>query len=60
MVLVLVRVGVQVEVAVPPADEQPDREEHDQRRDRRLRALLHPLGQELLEEQDRQPEQRRA
>ena len=57
MVLVLVGVRVQVEVAVPPADEEPERQEHDQRGDGRLGALLHPLGQELLEEEDRQPEQ---
>ena len=54
VVLVLVDVGVQVEVAVAPADEQPEREEHDQRRDGGLGALLHALGQELLEEEDRQ------
>ena len=48
---------VQVEVTVAPADEKPDREEDDQRRDGGLGALLHALGQELLEEEDRQPEQ---
>ena len=57
VLLVLVRMSVQVEVAVPPADEEPDREEHDQRRHRGLGALLHALRQELLEEQDRQAEQ---
>ena len=57
MVLVLVGVRVQVEVAVPPAHEQPDREEDDQRRDGGLRALLQALGQELLEEEDRETEE---
>ena len=57
MVLVIVHVRMEVEVAVPPADEETEGEEDDQRRHGRLRALLHPLGQELLEEQDRQPEQ---
>ena len=48
---------MQVEVAVPPPDEEPERQEHDQRGDGRLSALLHPFGQELLEEENRQPEQ---
>ena len=44
------------EHAVAPADEQPNREEDDQRRDRGLRALLDPLGEEPLGEEDRQAE----
>jgi len=57
MVLVLMGVRVQVEVAMSPAHEEPQRQEHDQRGHGRLGALLHPLGQELLEEEDRQPEE---
>ena len=47
---------VEVEVAVAPADEQADGEEHDERRDRGLRALLDALRQIALGEQDRDPE----
>ena len=57
MVLVLVGVRMQVEVAVPPTHKEPERQEHDQRGDGRLGALLHPLRQELLEEEDRQSEE---
>ena len=41
---------------VAPADEEPNREEDDQRRDRGLCALLDALGKEPLGEQDRQAE----
>ena len=57
VVLVRVWMGVHVEVAVLPADEEPDREEHDQRCHGGLGALLHALRQELLEEEDGQAEQ---
>ena len=46
---------MEVEVAAAPADEQPDREEDDQGRNRRLGAPLDELGQVGLEEQDREP-----
>jgi hypothetical protein len=42
--------------AVPPAHEQPHREEHDQRRDGGLRTALDVLGQVALGEQDRDAE----
>ena len=41
---------------MPPADEQPHREEGDQRRDRRLRAPLYELGEVALREEDRHTE----
>ena len=44
------------EVAVAPADEQPDREEDDQRRDGGLGALLDALREVALGEEDREPE----
>ena len=47
---------VRREGAVPPADEQPDGEEDDERRDGGLGALLHPLGQVALGDQDRDAE----
>ena len=50
------RVGVEVEVPVTPADEQPDREEDDERRNGGLGALLEPLGEVALGEQDRDAE----
>ena len=49
-------VGVQVEQAAPPADEQPDRKDDDQQADRRLGAALHGLRQVGPEEDDRQAE----
>ena len=47
---------VRVEGAAVPAQEQRDRERDDHEADRRLRCLLHRLGQVALEEHDRQPE----
>ena len=40
-----------------PADEQPDGEEDDQRGDRGLGSLLHPLGDVALGEEDRDAEE---
>ena len=42
-----------VEVASSPAHEEPHRQIDDDDRDRSLGALLHPLGQVAVEEQDR-------
>jgi hypothetical protein len=51
------RMGVEVEVAVSPADEQAEREEHDQGGYRGLRTLLDALGNEALGEEDRSAEE---
>ena len=51
-----VRMSVEVEVPVAPADEEAHGEEHDERRDRSLGALLHALGQVPLREKDRDAE----
>ena len=56
MLLLGVRMRVQVEVAVSPADEETKREEDDQRGDGGLRALLDPLGKVALGEEDRHAE----
>ena len=45
------------EVAVAPANDQTQSEEHDERRYGRLRTLLDALGQEPLREQSRDPSQ---
>jgi hypothetical protein len=52
------RVGmsVQVEVAMPPADEQPQGEEDDHRGNGRLGALLQTPRQVALGEEDREAE----
>ncbi len=55
--LVLVDVRMEIEVAVAPTDEKAKCEEDDERSDCRLGALLHPLGEVLLEEEDREAEQ---
>ncbi len=57
VMLVLVDVRMEIEVAVAPADEESERQEDDQGRNRRLGALLHPLGKILLEEEDRKAEE---
>ena len=56
MALLRVRVRVQVEVPVAPADEEPHGEEDDESCNSRLRALLQPLGQVALREEDGDPE----
>jgi hypothetical protein len=53
MLLLGMRMRVEIEVAVPPADEEPDGEEDDQRRNCGLGPLLEPLGEVALCEQDR-------
>ena len=53
---VAVAVRVDVEVAAPPAHQQPDREADDQQPDRDLRHLLDALGQRVAPEHERQPE----
>ena len=49
--------GVEIEVAVTPTDEESDGEEDDEDGDGGLRALLHPLWEVALGEQDRNAEE---
>jgi len=56
MVLLGVQVGVKVEVAVAPTDEQAEREKDDESRDGRLSTLLESLREVALREEDRDAE----
>jgi hypothetical protein len=51
-----VAMRVNMKTATAPAQQQPDREEHDHQPDERLGAPLDRLGQVSAEDDDRQPE----
>ena len=56
VMLLGMQVGVKVEVPVAPADEQPESEKDDERRNGRLSALLESLREVALREEDRDAE----